>query len=413
MGTTKTGSSRYPGVRWRETSKGKVYEARWRDADGRSQGKSGFVSAKDAADYLHDKREQLRKGNYVSPTMERTNWRTVADSWLTAKQAQGRKPRTLQGYERVLKQHFSRWDNRPIGRLTPEDVTALLGRLHRAGLGTQTRHNVFNVASSVFDYAERHRMITSNPARVVREDLPSRAAALQDAKERVVFLNPTQITRLADAVRETAVAADKRKGVRVNELAADGDALPVRFAAWSGLRSGEIAGLRLRAVDELRSEVRVEEAVTRHKDAGLVAGTPKTKRSRRRVPLPPALVKELLDYANRCGLGHDDYVFGGKTPRDMSNYYRRRFLPAAKKAGLQGVRMHDLRHTFASLMAHHGHKGHEVSAWMGHSSVSFTLDFYTHLFHDETAHAARAAKLDAAYLAGCEAEAAPVASITR
>jgi integrase len=56
------------------------------------------------------------------------------------------------------------------------------------------------------------------------------------------------------------------------------------------------------------------------------------------------------------------------------------FRPAAARAGLPTLRIHDLRHTFASLKAAQGYSAREVSAWMGHGSVSFTLDTYTHLF---------------------------------
>ncbi len=56
------------------------------------------------------------------------------------------------------------------------------------------------------------------------------------------------------------------------------------------------------------------------------------------------------------------------------------FQLAARAARLPGVRFHDLRHTFASLKAAQGYSAREVSAWMGHGSVSFTLDTYTHLF---------------------------------
>lgn len=413
MASAKTGASRYPGVRWRETTRGKVYEARWRDAAGKSHGKSGFLTAKEAADHLHTERERMRLGGDGNPAGARTKWSQVASGWLESRRSKGCKPRTLEGYERILRQHFGVWDNRPIGKLTPSDVGELLGRLDRAGLNTQTRHNVFNVASSVFDYAARNQLIMRNPARPMREDLPSRAESLRAAKDRVQFLSPTQVNRLADAVREASLDADKRRGVKPTERRADADALLVRFAAWSGLRRGELAALRLRHLDPLRSEVRVDESVS--KVAGeLLMGTAKTTRSRRSVPLPPALVAEVLRHAQADGLRPEDFLWGhsGK-PRDMANFYRRRFQPASKRAGLPGVRMHDLRHTFASLMAHHGHKAQEVSAWMGHSSVSFTLDVYTHLFRDDEADARRSAALDAAYLAASGTAPATVVDLGR
>lgn len=52
---------------------------------------------------------------------------------------------------------------------------------------------------------------------------------------------------------------------------------------------------------------------------------------------------------------------------------------------MAGLRFHDLRHTYASLMAHHGEDIHRVSKWMGHSTIAITADLYTHLFQEEDA----------------------------
>jgi hypothetical protein len=84
----------------------------------------------------------------------------------------------------------------------------------------------------------------------------------------------------------------------------------VRLAAWSGLRAGELMGLRVPNVDPLWNEARVVETVPWAKGPTWHADTPKSVRSRRTVPeLPPALVTALLDHAAEQGLGPDDYVF--------------------------------------------------------------------------------------------------------
>lgn len=108
----------------------------------------------------------------------------------------------------------------------------------------------------------------------------------------------------------------------------------------------------------------------------------------------------LTDYVAARNLQPEDYLFGhGGTPRRLDNFYRRRFVPACERAKLGKVRIHDLRHTYASLMAHQGHKVAEVSEWIGHSKTSTTLDVYTHLFKDDEQHAQRAAALDLAFTA--------------
>ncbi|WP_269305315.1 tyrosine-type recombinase/integrase [Aeromicrobium sp. HA] len=392
-----------PGVRWRLTGNGaKTYEARWHDSLGKLQSKSGFNTAKAASEFREDMMSEMRKGWSGDLAAQRRTWKEVSEQWLSVKTSSGTKSRTIDGYRRILHQHYSTWDNRKMGSLTPADVTTLISRARKANgqeLGDLTKHNIFNVASAVFDFALRHRIIASNPARVVREDLPKRAPAMEDAKERVRFLTPPEVNRLAEAVRSAGLAADRRKGIRPDELKAEGDALMIQFLAWTGLRRGEAGGLRLVHLDPLRNVVRVQETVVRQKDVGWIVGTPKTKRSRRSVPVPPTLMKSIIEWCQRKGTGPEDYIWGrGDQPRDMASFHRRRFTPATKAAGLNPMRIHDLRHTYASLMAHLGHRPLEVSTWMGHSNISFTLQTYTHLFEDHEQDVARSEKLDAAYL---------------
>jgi integrase len=160
--------------------------------------------------------------------------------------------------------------------------------------------------------------------------------------------------------------------------------LLVTLAAWSGLRRGELAGLRVRRVDTDRHRIDVQETVInlggeRHED------TPKSEDSRRSVPIPPPVAKMLADHVAAHDLGPDDYVFGQAdgSAMNMPAFYRTEFRKGTEAAGLVGLRFHDLRHTYASLMAHHGEDIHRVSKWMGHSTIAITADLYTHLFEDD------------------------------
>ncbi len=406
MTDKKTGTVKgRTGVRWRVSKQGtKTYEARWRDSSGKLQSKGGFPTAKAAAEFREDVQSEMRKGWNGDVAAQRRTWDEVAADWLAVKESRGTKRRTVEGYRRILRQHYAPWNGRRIGTISPADVTKLVQgfkSIDGEPLAVLTVHNVFNVASSVFDFAIRHNVMTNNPARVVREDLPKRAPAMDDAKERVRFLTAQEVNVLAEAVQVAGLAADKRKGIRPDELKAEGDAIMIRFMAWTGLRRGEIAGLRVRHLNPLRNTVRVEETVVRSKDAGWVVETPKTQRSRRTVPVPPTLMRQVLDFTQRKGSGPEDYVWGrGSQPRDLASFYRRRFTPAARAAGLAPMRIHDLRHTYASLMSHQGHRMVEISKWMGHANVAFTAQTYTHLFEDAESEAERSARLDAAFLAG-------------
>jgi len=116
---------------------------------------------------------------------------------------------------------------------------------------------------------------------------------------------------------------------------------------------------------------------------------PKTDRSRRRVSMPPKLAQFLREYrAERLALYHqlgktlspDDLVFASIEGKPIDpGVLTHNFARIVKRAGLDNVRFHDLRHTFASLMLLRGAKPKVISEALGHSSVAFTLDTYSHI----------------------------------
>jgi integrase len=363
----------------RRTRQGRdTYEARWRGRDSRTgevrRYAKTFRTRKEAEAHLIAVKDQVRTGRFVRPEDARRTWGEVSVAWHTAK-ARKVKPQTAHGYGRVLVTWLARWDTIPIGDLSTDHVDALLADMDAAGKATQTQHNVYTVAQSVFDYAMKRQLIHANPCRALREELPSRAQ--RTFKPR--FLAAAEVNALA------------------RSLPPPHDLLVV-FAAWSGLRWAEIAGLRVRALDLLRASVRVEETY----DERFGSGTPKSTRSVRTVPIPPTLARRLGDHISSHGLTPEAYLFRDQEGRPLrrSNWYARIYQPATRRADLPGLRFHDLRHTFASLKAAQGYSAREVSAWMGHGSVSFTLDTYTHLFPVDDDWRDR---LDADFLAAEEA----------
>jgi integrase len=125
----------------------------------------------------------------------------------------------------------------------------------------------------------------------------------------------------------------------------------------------------------------------------LVFGPPKTKASRRKVSLPPGVVEELAEHLRFPGRP-TDFVFrapGGGTLR-TSNFRQNFWRPAVAATNLDGLRIHDLRHTAVALWIAAGASPKEVAARAGHTSVSFVLDRYGHLFPE--ADAALRGRLD-------------------
>ena len=176
-----------------------------------------------------------------------------------------------------------------------------------------------------------------------------------------MYLSAEQVSALAEAARP-------------HELA-------IVTLAFTGLRFGELAALKVRRFDPVRRRLNVLESVT-EVGSRLVWTTPKTHQARS-VPVS-VQIAEMLEH--RCdGKQPDELIFTsplGKTLR-LNNWRKNVFDPAVKAAGLEGLRPHDLRHTAASLAIQSGANVKVVQQMLGHASVAMTLDVYAGLFGDD------------------------------
>ena len=154
----------------------------------------------------------------------------------------------------------------------------------------------------------------------------------------------------------------------------------VLLAAYGGLRAGELFGLRAKRVDVLRRQGHRRNP--RRRWGHLHFGPPKTRAGHRTVPLPRVASEPLGEHLATFARTLEDLVFQAPEGGPVSlNVWRRRFwVPATKAAGLGHLRPHDLRHTAVALWIAAGAHPKEVGVRAGHTSVSFTLDRYGHLF---------------------------------
>lgn len=164
---------------------------------------------------------------------------------------------------------------------------------------------------------------------------------------------------------------------------------PVIYTAVSsGLRQGELLGLRWRDIDIASRSISVNRSL--YKRGGKCQFLePKTGHSRRRVAMTSKLAAFLGEYRlEREHLCHelgktvtpDDLVFATTEGKALDpSVVTHNFTKIMKRAGLEHVRFHDLRHTFASLMLQRGANPKVISEALGHASVAFTLDIYSHI----------------------------------
>jgi integrase len=192
--------------------------------------------------------------------------------------------------------------------------------------------------------------------------------------------NPVSVVRKPRQGRQRAVAPIAPEGVEQlrSELLADGDersAVLVSVMAYAGLRPGEALALEARHIRQ--STILVEQAVT---DGELKRQ--KTGRLYRTVDLLPVLAGDLADW---MAAGRDGFLFaradgGPWRTDDWKNWRNRRFLPAAKRAGLGRPRPYDLRHSFVSLMVREQRTSVvELADQLGHAPT-MTLNTYAHVF---------------------------------
>jgi integrase len=170
-----------------------------------------------------------------------------------------------------------------------------------------------------------------------------------------------------------------------------GDRLEALYvlAVHTGMRRGELLGLKWQDVDLDNSTVRVQRTLTRN-GTGYVLGEPKTKKTRRTIRLTQRAAEALRSHRERQleerMVAADRYedsglVFAGIGGGlvNPSNLRQRSFAPLLKRAGLPPITYHDLRHTCASLLFQRNAHPKFVQELLGHASVAITLDTYSHM----------------------------------
>jgi integrase len=289
--------------------------------------------------------------------------------WLDQVVKPTRKPKTYEGYELVARVHLiPALGRKRLHRLTAADVRLFVKRLESAKPPPSTRlvQQVHAVLRNALQAAVREELIGRNVASLVQVASPS--------------YDVNRGLTVAQARKLLAVSRNDRL-----------HALYV-LAVYLGLRRGELLGLQWRDVDLDAGLIEVRSSLQRV-GGELRAVTPKTRSSRRTVPLI-GLCGEALDEhraaqnAERAAAGlawlDTGYVFttGAGTPIEPANL-RRSWYPLRDAAGLGPVRLHDLRHTCVSLLLDLGAPPHAVREIVGHADLSVTMMIYAHASQED------------------------------
>ena len=356
-----------------------------------------------------------------APVTERMTLAEVGDRRIKQLARVGRKPdTTLANYESEIRVHFApHFDDKPVDEIATQDVEDFIDacldekeRLDR-GLGRLSVKTVRNLCvhlNGIFEFAVSKGWCRGNPCRAV--DKP---ASPEDDDQEIHFLDQTELDALLDAAttpvcRHTpatltrAAQARALRDIECLEWKAVGERLGCSAAtaiylyratsdavleddlsrvdralyltaAMTGLRQGELLGLRWRDEDWAAQKIRVVRPYVRGKFR-----TPKSRLSSRAVPMADRVGRELELLFQACAYhAEDDLVFGHPHtgyPLERGQVSKR-FKRTLKRAGVREVRFHDLRHTFGTRCAAAVVPLRTLQAWMGHADIKTTM-VYTH-----------------------------------
>src|SRR5215471_11633004 len=340
------------------------YRARVK-SQGREVAARVFDRKADAVAWEQDQRRRLRLGEWVDPRRGRVPLSAVAADWLSSRNSVKRRTRESDeaAWRNYIQPRFGNW---PVASITAAEVSAWLGGLVARGLAPSTATRALATLRSVLAFAVADGRVQHNAAAAVRK--PTSGRARRDGK--------------ALSLEELRALTEACKG-RYR------DVVPV--LALAGLRWGELAGLQVGdRVSVPGPGLRLSRAVLASGGGGaLYVDTLKNNRART-VPL----VNELVPIVDRWSAGKrpDAWLFDapGGGPVRESNWKRSvGWLAAKAAAGVPTLRVHDLRHTAASLWLGVGADPKVVQRMMGHATAAMTMDLYGHMVDASLWQAAR------------------------
>ncbi|WP_234783129.1 tyrosine-type recombinase/integrase [Mycolicibacter sinensis] len=341
--------------------KGSRWRARYVDDLGREHAKA-FGRKTDAQSWLNQQVSDQVTGRWTDPDLSGVTFGTMAERWVATKA--NRAAKTVAGYRSLLETVvLPRWEAVALRDIRFDDLqvwTTGLSvngsvRFEGKGLSASRVRQAHQLVGAVLRFAVKAKHLAANPAEGI--DLPD----IPESEQR--YLTHEQLHRVA-------VASGRLRTM-------------VLVLGYCGLRFGEASALTVSDIDLETSRIRVARSVTYVRKTGLVEGPTKGKQSRM-VPVPAfliALLKTEVDEREPDALVFPSSLSGEWLTLGQARYAFQKATAVVE--GCQGVRLHDLRHTCASLAIKSGANIKVVQRLLGHKSAVLTLDRYGHLFPDD------------------------------
>lgn len=336
-----------------ETKKGKRYRVRYTKPDRKQTDRRGFKTKRGAQIFLNTVEVSKLEGTYIDPSQGKVTVGALANPWHDRQTHL--KVTTHTGLEQALRIHvLPAWENVRVADVKRSAVADWVAAMSKSRSPTVVLR-AHGALLGILNDAMRDRLIHTNPAADL-DNLPKRR------KTEHIYMAHEQVARFAEG--------------------SNGRDCLVYVACYTGLRWGEMAGLRISRTDTQRRRLRIVENAVYVKGKHHVQ-TPKTHELRE--VEYPAFLDELMA-EQIAGKGPDDLLFpaprGGFLRHARSN--ERWFKRGKESAGVPAsITPHDFRHTAASLAVQAGANVKAVQRMLGHASAAMTLDVYADLWDED------------------------------
>ena len=335
----------------------KDYEVRWRVGSTHySQG--GFKYKKDAELFQAKQVTRIRNNTFTPPSSARITMADLSHEWLTSKEIS---PRTHSDYEQILASLILPvWADIRLDQVRPEAITQWVTTLKKTHSPARVR-KIFTIFKQTLDYAVMAERIETNPA--TRANTLGGATFLPKTRQekRHRYLTPDEVISLAEQFPEYTTM--------------------IVVMAFTGVRFGEATALQVRDVDQLRSRLLIQRAFSEVRGT-LTIGPPKSGKARE-IPLPRFTLDLLTDITTQATKSNDLLFKAAKGGPIRYRRWREKFDAAVNRAGIQDLKPHDLRHTYAAISAQAGVSPKALQVAMGHSDIRLTMDTYVGLFQSD------------------------------
>lgn len=315
------------------------------------------VYAKSRAEAHEKLRARLTDADRGIPTPERS-WTVAAylDYWMRDVAPLKLRPKTIEGYESLIRVHLKPLiGGQSLTRLTVPILQQALNHYLAEGHSIRTVRATRTVLSAALTRAMREELVTRNVARLV--ELPAE--------------QPKEVTPWTP-----------QESARFLSVAQDDPLFPAYLLLMVyGLRRGELLGLRWSDVDWDNNQIHIRQQLLQI-GGELQVGPVKTKAGKRNLPLIPLLRNILARHqARQTDAKHNtwDLVITGQDGHPLwPRNFARRFHRQRERAGLRRVRIHDQRHTTATMLKDLGVPARDAQLILGHAHISTTQQLYQH-----------------------------------